>query len=46
MMINRLWPDRRTITTVLLPKRGVAGRLSRLEANGAAILEPRLRRVL
>jgi CelD/BcsL family acetyltransferase involved in cellulose biosynthesis len=42
-MINRLWPDRRRIATILVPGAGAAGRVGRLQAEVAAGLRKRLK---
>ncbi len=44
MMINRLWPDRRRISTVVVPRRGAAGAVARYQGRGAAALEARRRK--
>jgi CelD/BcsL family acetyltransferase involved in cellulose biosynthesis len=43
-MINRLWPDRRRIQTVLLPSPGAVGRVSRCGARMARAWRTRERR--
>ena len=43
-MINRLWPDRRRIRTVLLPSPGAVGRVSRCGARMARAWRTRERR--
>jgi CelD/BcsL family acetyltransferase involved in cellulose biosynthesis len=42
-MINRLWPDRRTVTTLLVPGAGAAGRVGRLQAEVAAGVRHRIK---
>jgi len=42
-MINRLWPDRRSIATLLLPAEGVFGWLSGHSAQAAATVHSRAR---
>jgi CelD/BcsL family acetyltransferase involved in cellulose biosynthesis len=42
-MINRLWPDRRRVTTLLVPGAGAAGRVGRLQAEVAAGVRHRLK---
>ena len=41
--INAFWPDRRTITTLVVPRRGVMGRIARVEAEVGASLGERIR---
>jgi CelD/BcsL family acetyltransferase involved in cellulose biosynthesis len=42
-MINRLWPDRRPIATLLVPARGPAGMAARTQALAAAHVRRRLK---
>jgi CelD/BcsL family acetyltransferase involved in cellulose biosynthesis len=42
-MINRLWPDRRPIATLLAPARGPGGLAARTQAQAAARLRRRLK---
>jgi CelD/BcsL family acetyltransferase involved in cellulose biosynthesis len=42
-MINRLWPDRRPLSTVLAPARGPGGLASRAQAEAAARVRRRLK---
>lgn len=41
-LINRLWPDRRTLTTIVLPGPGLAGHASRRALGAGAALRRRL----
>jgi CelD/BcsL family acetyltransferase involved in cellulose biosynthesis len=43
-MINRLWPDRRSLSTLLLPTGGVRGAASRQSARTAMAVRRRIRR--
>ena len=43
-MINRLWPDRRSIATLLVPTGGVRGAASRQSARTAMAVRRRIRR--
>lgn len=42
-MINRLWPDRRTLTTTLIPSAGLKGRAARPMLTSARLLRDRKR---
>jgi len=42
-MINRLWPDRRRLMTLLVPGSGARGRVGRMQAGMAAGLRHRLK---
>ena len=42
-MINRLWPDRRSITSYAVPTRGLTGRASRAVLTGARLARERKR---
>jgi len=41
-MINRLWPDRRHLTSVIAPGAGAVGRLGRAQAGAAVAIRSRL----
>jgi CelD/BcsL family acetyltransferase involved in cellulose biosynthesis len=43
-MINRLWPDRRSLATLLVPTGGVRGAASRQSARTAIAVRRRIRR--